>query len=380
MQIKLILTTFLSLLFIGSNCKANFHADKLENAGIVFDHSAWKEVLEKSESSGKLIFLDCYTTWCGPCKMMAKNVFTDAEVGDVFNNTFINVKLDMEKEPGLSLKKQLNVTAFPTLIIIDSKLQIVHKAVGALSKEDFLKFAEEAFGESKNLSWYNERYKTQEVLDYQFVVDYMNILEFAGEKERIEEVISKYFDALNTNDLLLEQNWKLLNKYVHNTESKAFQFFLSNRTEFEKAFGKNEIEEKIYFTFLRQGNQLCDKLESGTFQLNTGRKERFEFDLEKFNVENRNKILAYSKISIFRTLEDWDGYVSVITMNLKSELIDNSVMSLYNYALPVNRGTENKDLRKEAAKWCDMGLKTKNLDEGFKNAFLKLKAELLKQD
>lgn len=55
-------------------------------------------------------------------------------------------------------------------------------------------------------------------------------------------------------------------------------------------------------------------------------------------------------------------------------------MSLYNYALPINRGTQDKELRKEAAKWCDMGLATENLDGGFKNAFIKLKADLLKAD
>lgn len=67
--------------------------------GIQFTQLEWKKILNKASKDEKLIFIDCYTTWCGPCKLMAKNVFTDSEVGHFFNEHFINVKLDMEKEP-----------------------------------------------------------------------------------------------------------------------------------------------------------------------------------------------------------------------------------------------------------------------------------------
>ena len=64
-----------------------------ESKGINFLHNKmWAEALQMAREQNKLIFLDAYTTWCGPCKMLAKNVFTDSQVGEVYNNKFINDK------------------------------------------------------------------------------------------------------------------------------------------------------------------------------------------------------------------------------------------------------------------------------------------------
>ena len=64
--------------------------------GIDFHHGTWKEALAEAQKQDKLVFIDAYAKWCGPCKKMAKNVFTLSEVGDFYNENFINVKLDME--------------------------------------------------------------------------------------------------------------------------------------------------------------------------------------------------------------------------------------------------------------------------------------------
>ena len=66
--------------------------------GIVFSNVSFEEALEKAQQEGKQIFVDVYTSWCGPCKMMAKNVFTQQEVGEYYNEHFVCLKLDAEKE------------------------------------------------------------------------------------------------------------------------------------------------------------------------------------------------------------------------------------------------------------------------------------------
>ncbi|MCZ4695399.1 DUF255 domain-containing protein [Ancylomarina euxinus] len=376
-KIKTILVYLSFCLFLGQESYAQLQSDNKDQAGIKFEHSSWLEILKKAKNENKLIFIDAYTTWCGPCKMMAKNVFTDAEVGDFFTQNFVNVKLDMEKEPGLSLKSKLRVTAYPTLIFVDANEKIVHKAVGSLPKDEFLKLGNDALNGEMNLSDYNAIYEKKGASDYEFLVGYLKMLESAGEKVKLKEVFVKYFDDLDSEKLLSQENWDLVKKYILNTDNKAFQYLLTNREQFESMFGEKEVGEKIYYTFLRQGNQLCDKTESGDFQLNLDRKSQFEADLEKFNIKDKAKILAYSEISTARSLEDWKTFVSIISKYLESGLIDKSVMSLYNYALPVNASSKDKELRAEAAKWCDMSLATENLASGWQNAFVKLKADLL---
>ena len=106
--------------------------------GMEFFHGSWSEVLAESKATGKLIFVDAYTTWCGPCKWMSKSVFPDKKVGGVFNKNFINYKFDMEKGEGPAFAKKYRISAYPTLYFIDGNGKVVEKAVGALGVDELL--------------------------------------------------------------------------------------------------------------------------------------------------------------------------------------------------------------------------------------------------
>lgn len=106
--------------------------------GIQFSDMSFEDALKEAKSTNKLIFMDAYAAWCGPCKMMAKKTFTDSKVGEVFNENFINLKIDMEKGEGPALAKRYGVRAYPTLYFINGDGEVVHKIVGALGPDDFL--------------------------------------------------------------------------------------------------------------------------------------------------------------------------------------------------------------------------------------------------
>ena len=74
-----------------------------QNRSIVFREGNWEKILKQAKKEKKLIFVDCYTSWCGPCKMLAKNVFTQDKVADFYNTEFVCVKMDMEKGEGPAL-------------------------------------------------------------------------------------------------------------------------------------------------------------------------------------------------------------------------------------------------------------------------------------
>ena len=57
-------------------------------------HSALKE----SQKTGKKIFMDVYTTWCGPCRKLNSVTFADPVIADILNNDFIPVKFDAESD------------------------------------------------------------------------------------------------------------------------------------------------------------------------------------------------------------------------------------------------------------------------------------------
>jgi len=114
--------------------------------GIQFEeNSNFASLLEKAKKEHKLIFLDAYTSWCGPCKLMAKNVFTLAPVGDYYNTHFINAKIDMEKGEGIAIAKKYDVLAYPSYLFIDGDGNKVYNKIGYFEEKDFLKIGQDAF-------------------------------------------------------------------------------------------------------------------------------------------------------------------------------------------------------------------------------------------
>ena len=119
--------------------------DKLNGVpplGIAFEESSFQKMLDKARSEDKLVFLDCYTAWCGPCRMMSSTVFTRKDVGDYFNVHLVCGKMDMEKGEGPDLAKRYDVKAFPTMLLLDADGNEVDRFVGACSGKELLEFVQ----------------------------------------------------------------------------------------------------------------------------------------------------------------------------------------------------------------------------------------------
>lgn len=125
---------------------------KVENAatadqGIKFIEENWSKALSEAKKQNKLIFLDAYTSWCGPCKMLKKNTFPNKAAGELFNKNFINIALDMEKGDGPAIAEKYNVTAYPTLIITDADGNIITYTRGYVEAPQLIEFGK--YGLSK---------------------------------------------------------------------------------------------------------------------------------------------------------------------------------------------------------------------------------------
>lgn len=129
-MIKAPLLTIIFLLF---NAAISF------SQGIRFDSTEWKTIVSRAKNEKKMIFVDFYTTWCGPCKRLEKEVFILPEVGRKFNNSFINARIDAEKGEGIELAARFGVSAYPTSVFIKAEDEtIVYKTVGFLAADKYL--------------------------------------------------------------------------------------------------------------------------------------------------------------------------------------------------------------------------------------------------
>lgn len=154
-----------------------------QNRSIRFEPKDWKKAVEKARKENKLIFLDCHTSWCWPCKNLAANIFTKDAVADFYNQNFINVDMDMGKDvDGVMLSKVYKPTAFPTLLFIDPHTElVVHRVTGGGDVEYILSIARVALSSDNTLAGSCRRYRQGE-RSPEFVKKLMNDLSWLMQK------------------------------------------------------------------------------------------------------------------------------------------------------------------------------------------------------
>ena len=128
-----------------------------QQQGVSFVHNlSWQQILQRARSENKYVFVDCYATWCGPCKIMDKKVYPNDSVGTYMNDQFISVRVQMDttkednEEIGSwygtahSIGEQYHIRACPSYLFFSPNGQAVHKNLGGMSITDFLSMAKAA--------------------------------------------------------------------------------------------------------------------------------------------------------------------------------------------------------------------------------------------
>lgn len=208
--------------------------------GIEFFKGTWAEALEKAQQEEKLVFVDAFAKWCGPCKRMAKNVFTNAAVGEYYNTNFVNLKLDMEESESSDFKKFFSVSAYPTLFYIDGNGELVKKVVGGQQTQAFINLGKNVLKSYDRSGIYAKAYE---------------------EGDRSFDLVLKYIKALNradkssqkvANDFLREKTGLSSNKkaeilYESLTlaDSRIFDLFVKERKLIEDKYSSKKVQEKI---------------------------------------------------------------------------------------------------------------------------------------
>ena len=109
--------------------------------GINFYNETLEEAKKRAQQENKLIFIDLYTTWCGPCKLMKKNTFTNPELGEFFNKNFISLYIDAEKE-GKKLAKKHEIKNYPSFLFLDKNGELIQYDYGFYNAKQFLNIGE----------------------------------------------------------------------------------------------------------------------------------------------------------------------------------------------------------------------------------------------
>ncbi len=116
----------------------------------------WNAIREKAKSLRKYIFLECYATWCVPCKLMDNETYSNIAVGQYFNEHFISarVQIDTSKndddltkmwyEDANTIKKLYKVELVPSFLFFSPDGELVHRAMGYKDTMEIINIAKSA--------------------------------------------------------------------------------------------------------------------------------------------------------------------------------------------------------------------------------------------
>ena len=209
--------------------------------GIIFKKEDWSSILAQAKAEDKLIFVDAYTTWCGPCKKMDRDVFPQMEVGSFYNAMFINVKMDMEKGQGIKLARDYNVNAFPTFLFIDGEGKIMHRTAGFHDVNQFIALGNEAVNPAGRLSSFEKQYQDGD-RDPDFLKKYTKIRYDIADGSH-DEIALEYLKTQK--DWATEENQAFLFANIVNANSELFDYLLDNKKSFADMYGQNAVMAKI---------------------------------------------------------------------------------------------------------------------------------------
>ena len=216
-------------------------------ADINFNHGPWKEILAQAAKENKIVFVDAYTSWCGPCKWMAANTFTNTEVADYYNAHFINAKIDMEKGEGPGIAEQYHVNAYPTLLFVNANGELVHAAVGALNPEQFLELGKNLLDPNfMTLPMMQDKFAKGE-RGHKFMVTYLNALQEANEDFVLP--LEEFRKGITGNALLENENWTIFKSMINEVDAPESQYFLGHLQDFSARYGADDVNEKALMLY-----------------------------------------------------------------------------------------------------------------------------------
>ncbi|MEM1322621.1 MAG: thioredoxin family protein [Bacteroidota bacterium] len=315
-----------------------------QDSGIHFKHEAWAEVLAQAAKESKMIFVDAYTTWCGPCKKMSKEIFPQKAVGDFFNKNFINVKLDMEKGEGPTVAQQYDVMVYPTLLFLAADGTLVHRSAGYHNVDQFLELGNIALDPNRRLSAMDSRYASGD-RSPEFLYAY-TLSRFEAQDGSHAAIAEEYMATQN--DWATDDNLQFLFSFIADTDSKMFDYLLDNRQVFAENFGTRAVTAKIQDLIYSKVYDSADN--SSVDQVAALFKRAYPDKADQLTMRFR---MAY-----YRQAGDREGYAQSAVAYF--DKYDGEADELNETAWTFFRVIKDKKLLKKAVKWSKEAIKQEN--------------------
>ncbi|ATP55274.1 hypothetical protein CPT03_01740 [Pedobacter ginsengisoli] len=237
---------------------------EVKSQGINFEKNLnWDQIQAKAKEQNKYIFVDAYTTWCGPCKAMSAEIFPKKEVGDFINDKFISVKIQMDKTKSddefikswyadaKSLDQQYNITAYPTILFFSPEGNLAGRSVGYKNANKLIAEVKKAIAGSEEFRILYEQYKNAK-RDSGFVKKLVELGQQIGQTSISKAIAQQYIRSLNNQELFKKENLLFVHRFTTSPNDFGFKIFRKEGKMVNIVLGANTAETKVREVIIKE--------------------------------------------------------------------------------------------------------------------------------
>ncbi|KGE15354.1 thioredoxin family protein [Sphingobacterium deserti] len=351
-----------------------------QEKGIAFEHqTTWAKVKAKAKAENKHIFVDCFTTWCGPCKYMSSTIFPQEKVGDFFNKNFVNLKLQMDqtKDDNEEVKSWYDeasrfatdyaVRAYPTFLIFSPDGELVHRIIGGGEADDFIAKAQAGLDpETQYITLVKQFEKNPQ--DAEIAKKTAKAAKLAYDQDLEKKAAARYIDLVGGETLLTTEGIQFLVQGATSSKSAAYGIIKNNTAKVDELLqAKNRKANDILSSVLATELIVPQLKDNNNVDF-----AALKRDIEKNHPEvNMSGILANIKTQYYFNKKNWPAFKDAV--NEFIALDDNKVspMSLNQFAWSVFENCDDPACLQAALDWSKKSLE-KNEDPAFLDTYANL--------
>lgn len=305
----------------------------------------FKDAVAKAKQTNKLVFLDCYTSWCGPCKMMSNTVFPQEKVGAYMNPRFVNIKIDMEKGEGVELAKRLQISAYPTFIIFNGDGNEIGRFLGGCDADAFIKKVEQASTDNTSAEM-DKRFADGE-RDPEFLTEYLQMLSKSRKRDQCNEVAEILLDGKAETFAADKQLAEIFMRHITDPFCPAFIYTAKHPEALIAQAGEQNVQIKLRSVWSNYARRLVTEDAEGNVKLNQADIDKWLALMDECNVPDKGELRLDVLLDYTEKKADWTAYVSHLTELATQE--DPTDLDLVKRCTPVAENCKDEAIRKNVA-------------------------------
>ena len=331
---------FLIVTFLSEFLSAEARLDnrkQFEESGIQWTSGlSWSELRKKAHDENKYIFLDCFATWCHPCKVMDKNVYPNDTIGRLMNTDFICVRVQMDSTKNdneeirewyktvKALKNEYAINSMPTLLFFRPDGKIVHKKVGGQNVKQFISLITNVTDPENQYYTLVDKYR-RGTLDYARMPVLARMAHSVDERDFAAEVARIYMvNYLNQDEhrFFIKENQQFIYDFsfaMLRSSDRLFKLYLQQPAKMDTVIGKSG-KSQLIVEYVITKEEISPVM---NLSKEEGREPAWSIVAnqieKKYGVIYAERLTVNAKLKFYKSQKDWPHYARFLVQKVEME-------------------------------------------------------------